>query len=174
MLFRSWTNELCIRVKPEMDHDIKEMLMKDAPTQFRIGNLMVTDVVSFKDIRRNFQTFYTNRERNYYAGMGFLLLNIFLGLLGTFWFRTQQRVGEIAIRKVNGATDRSIFNRLIGEGLLLLVVATIPAAAIDTALPHYTLLSPLWQPRWPAAYTGFPGPFPKKSPHPKEIGRAHV
>lgn len=130
-------NELCIRVKPEMDHDIKEMLMKDAPTQFRIGNLMVTDVVSFKDIRRNFQTFYTNRERNYYAGMGFLLLNIFLGLLGTFWFRTQQRVGEIAIRKVNGATDRSIFNRLIGEGLLLLVVATIPAAAIDTALSWY-------------------------------------
>lgn len=133
----SWANELCIRVKPEMDHDIKETLMKDAPTQFRIGNLMVTDVVSFKDIRRNYQTFYTNRERNYYAGMGFLLLNIFLGLLGTFWFRTQQRVGEIAIRKVNGATDRSIFNRLIGEGLLLLVVATIPAAAIDTALSWY-------------------------------------
>ena len=76
----SWTNELCIRVKPEMDHDIKEMLMKDAPTQFRIGNLMVTDVVSFKDIRRNYQTFYTNRERNYYAGMGFLLLNTYLGL----------------------------------------------------------------------------------------------
>lgn len=91
-----------------MHHDIKEMLMKDAPTQFRIGNLMVTDVVSFKDIRRNYQTFYTNRERNYYAGMGFLLLNIFLGLLGTFWFRTQQRVGEIAIRKVNGATPQHI------------------------------------------------------------------
>lgn len=126
-----WANELCIRVKPEMDHDIKEMLMKDAPTQFRIGNLMVTDVVSFKDIRRNFQTFYTNRERNYYAGMGFLLLNIFLGLFGTFWFRAQQRVSEIAIRKVSGATRGDVFRRLIGEGLLLLTVITPLALVAD-------------------------------------------
>lgn len=132
-----WANELCIRVKPEMDHDIIETLMKDAPTQLRVGNLMITEVRSFDDVRRNYQTFNTNKERNYYAGMGFLLLNIFLGLLGTFWFRTQQRVGEIAIRKVNGATDVSIFRRLIGEGLLLLTVATIPAAAIDMALSWY-------------------------------------
>lgn len=132
-----WANELCIRVKPEMDHDIIENLMKDAPTQLRVGNLMITEVRSFDDVRRNYQVFNTNKERNYYAGMGFLLLNIFLGLLGTFWFRTQQRVGEIAIRKVNGATDVSIFRRLIGEGLLLLTVATIPAAAIDVALSWY-------------------------------------
>lgn len=132
-----WANELCIRVKPEMDHDIIETLMKDAPTQLRVGNLMITEVRSFEDVRRNYQVFNTNKERNYYAGMGFLLLNIFLGLLGTFWFRTQQRVGEIAIRKVNGATDVSIFRRLIGEGLLLLTVATIPAAAIDVALSWY-------------------------------------
>lgn len=132
-----WANELCIRVKPEMDHDIIETLMKDAPTQLRVGNLMITEVRSFEDVRRNYQVFNTNKERNYYAGMGFLLLNIFLGLLGTFWFRTQQRVGEIAIRKVNGATDISIFRRLIGEGLLLLTIATIPAAAIDVALSWY-------------------------------------
>ena len=132
-----WANELCIRVKPEMDHDIIETLMKDAPTQLRVGNLMITEVRSFADVRTNYQVFNTNKERNYYAGMGFLLLNIFLGLLGTFWFRTQQRVGEIAIRKVNGATDASIFRRLIGEGLLLLTVATIPAAAIDVALSWY-------------------------------------
>lgn len=132
-----WCSELCIRVKPEMDRDIRENIMKDAPSQYRIGNLMVTDVVSFDDIRDNFQRLWTNKERNYYAGMGFLLFNIFLGLLGTFWFRTQQRVSEIAIRKVNGATSGDIFKRLIAEGLLLLVVATIPAAIIDLALSWY-------------------------------------
>lgn len=132
-----WCSELCIRVKPDMDHDVRENIMKDAPSQYRIGNLMVTDVVSFDDIRDNFQRLWTNKERNYYAGMGFLLFNIFLGLLGTFWFRTQQRVSEIAIRKVNGATAGDIFRRLIGEGLLLLVVATIPAAIIDVLLSWY-------------------------------------
>lgn len=132
-----WCSELCIRVKPDMDHDVIENIMKDAPLQYRIGNLMLTDVVSFDNIRDNFQRLWSNRERNYYAGMGFLLFNIFLGLLGTFWFRTQQRVSEIAIRKVNGATSGDIFKRLIAEGLLLLVVATIPAAIIDVALSWY-------------------------------------
>ncbi len=132
-----WLNELCIRVKPDMDVDVRENILKDAPSQLRVGNLMISDVVSFDDVRRNYLRYYSNQERNYYAGMGFLLLNIFLGLLGTFWFRTQQRVGEIAIRKVNGATDISIFRRLIGEGLLLLAVATVPAALIDVALSYY-------------------------------------
>ena len=54
-------------------------------------------------------------------GMGFLLLNIFLGLLGTFWFRTQQRRSEIALHKVHGASDMSIFTRLISEGLAFAV-----------------------------------------------------
>lgn len=143
-----WLNELCIRVKPEMDFDVRENILKDAPSQLRVGNLMITDVVSFDDVRRNYQRYWSNDERNYYAGMGFLLLNIFLGLLGTFWFRTQQRVGEIAIRKVNGATDISIFRRLIGEGLLLLVIATIPAVLIDVALSFYEFNS------W---YNGFMG-----------------
>lgn len=130
----AWANELCIRVKPDMHRDVAENIMKDANSQLRIGNFMITEVRSFKDVRRNFQTFYTNTERNYYAGMGFLLLNIFLGLLGTFWFRTQQRVSEIAIRKVNGSTSRSIFFRLISEGMLLLTIATIPAIVIDVVL----------------------------------------
>lgn len=68
--------------------------------------------------------------------MGFLLVNIFLGLLGTFWFRTRQRVGDIAIRKVNGATSADIFRLLIGEGLLLLTIATPLAMIVDINLAH--------------------------------------
>ena len=71
--------------------------------------------------------------------MVFMLVSVFWGLLGTFWFRTQQRTPEIAIRKVNGATDRSVFGRLISEGLLMLAVATIPALLIDWQLCHYEL-----------------------------------
>ena len=69
--------------------------------------------------------------RNNCVGMGFLLLNIFLGLFGTFWFRAQQRVSEIAIRKVSGATRGDVFRRLIGEGLLLLTVITPLALVAD-------------------------------------------
>ena len=82
-----------------------------------------------------------NQLRNYCIGMGFLLLNIFLGLLGTFWFRTQQRRGEIALHKVNGATNRAVFARLLSEGLLLLLIVTMPALLIDLNLAKAELNS---------------------------------
>lgn len=71
--------------------------------------------------------------------MFFLLLNIFLGLLGTFWFRTQQRRGEIALMKSLGETDHSVFVRQLVEGLLLLVIATIPAVFINWNLANSEL-----------------------------------
>ncbi len=132
-------NELTIRVKPEHDHDIAAKLMAAAPDYLHVGNNLLTNVSSLDDIRRNFQRSTTTQLRNYSAGMGFMMINIFLGLLGTFWFRTQQRVNEIAIRRVNGATRRGIFGRLIGEGVLLLALVTPLAVAADCMLTHYDI-----------------------------------
>ena len=106
-----------------------------------MGNVFIADIRSFADIRRNFEQSSMSELRNYVSGMVFLLLNIFLGLLGTFWFRTQQRRSEIALHKALGGTNRTIFNRLLTEGLLLLVIATVPAIVIDWNLAHAELNS---------------------------------
>ena len=63
--------------------------MKDAPTTLRSGNYFISSVQSFDDIREIHQRDYDADLRNYFIGAAFLALNIFLGLLGTFWFRTQ-------------------------------------------------------------------------------------
>ena len=133
--------ELCVRVREGQDHDFIQRLKADSESQFRIGNIFISEIRSFHDIRRNFQQAWTNDIRNYVMGMGFLLLNIFLGLLGTFWFRTQQRRSEIALHKAHGATDRAIFSRLLSEGLLLLAVVTPVALVIDWNLAHMELNS---------------------------------
>ena len=80
------------------------------------------------------------------------MMSIFLGLLGAFWFRTQSRVGEIAIRKVNGATSAMIFRRLMGEGLLILTAVTPIAllgdwvlVRLDLVVYLFTVAAPLWQ-----------------------------
>ena len=78
--------------------------MKDAPSQYRVGNVFLSKVNSFQNIRRTFQLDDMNTLRNYLVGMSFLLLNIFLGLLGTFWFRTQQRKGEMALMMAVGGS----------------------------------------------------------------------
>lgn len=122
--------ELCVRVRENQDHDFIQRLKTDSEKQFRIGNIFISEIRSFKDIRRNFQQAWSNDLRNYVMGMGFLLLNIFLGLLGTFWFRTQQRRGEVALRMAMGANRKNIFYRLITEGLLLLSMSALPAVLI--------------------------------------------
>ena len=131
--------ELCVRVRENMDHDFIARLKADSESQYRIGNLYIADIRSFADIRRSFQQSQMNQLRNFSVGMGFLMLNIFLGLLGTFWFRTQQRRSEIALHKINGATGRAVFARLMSEGMLLLVVVTPLAVAADVLLAHFEL-----------------------------------
>lgn len=133
--------ELCVRVKGDQDRNFITRLKADSEKQFRIGNIYISEIRSFDDIRRNFQQAWSNELRNYVMGMGFLLLNIFLGLLGTFWFRTQQRRSEIALHKAHGATDRNIFIRLLSEGWLLLLLVTPIALVIDYNLANMELNS---------------------------------
>ena len=143
-LGRSWYDthlELCVRVKEGQDVDFMNRLKADSEKQLRVGNVFIADVRSFADIRRNFEQASMNELRNYIFGMVFLLLNIFLGLLGTFWFRTQQRRSEIALHKALGGTNHTIFNRFLSEGLLLLLIATVPAIIIDWNLAHAELNS---------------------------------
>lgn len=133
--------ELCVRVRPEHDVDFISKLKADSESQYRVGNIFISEVRSFKDIRRNFQQGEYNTMRNNITIMVFLLVNIFLGLLGTFWFRTQQRKSEIALHKVHGATNPMVFTRLLSEGWLLLLIITPLALFIDFNIAHAELNS---------------------------------
>ncbi len=119
--------ELVVRIKPEFKGDVRETIMND----IRSGNNYVTAVESLKDLRKISLREKDNEMRNHIVVVIFLLFNLFLGILGTFWLRTFQRTSEIAIRKVNGASSASIMRRLIGEGLIIVTLASIPAFPIS-------------------------------------------
>lgn len=135
----SWANEYCIRVHPEADHDIHDLFMDQAESLFHVGNKLLVNVTSFSDLRTAFLRDYTEEVRNMLFGLGFLLVNIFLGLFGTFWFRTRQRVSEVAIRLSFGATPGSIFRRLVGEGVIILTLVTPIAVGLDFLVAHLQL-----------------------------------
>ena len=128
--------ELCVRIHPEHDKDFITRIKADSESQYRIGNIFISDIRSFKDLRRNFQQAQSNVIRNHITGMAFLMVNIFLGLLGTFWFRTQQRKSEIALHKAHGATNRMMYNRLLSEGWGILLLVTPLALLIDFNLAY--------------------------------------
>ena len=131
--------ELCVRIHPEHDKDFITRIKADSESLYRIGNIFISDIRSFKDLRRNFQQAQNNVIRNHITGMAFLMVNIFLGLLGTFWFRTQQRKSEIALHKAHGATNRMMYNRLLSEGWGILLLVTPLALLIDFNLAYAEL-----------------------------------
>ncbi len=137
----SLANECCVRVRANMDKNFIEKLMSDAESDLRVGNWYIRSVKSFDDIKKNYNRHWEASMRNTIVCAFFLLLNIFLGILGTFWYRTQQRMKEISLRMVSGATRGDIFRRILGEGQLLLLFVTPAAIAIDYMLTHYELTS---------------------------------
>lgn len=136
-----YANETVVRVRENMDKDFAKKLMKDAVGNLRVGNWYIASVDSFDTIRDKYNLSSVQDMRKTVLWSLFLLLNIFLGVLGTFWFRTSQRTPEIALRMANGATRGDIMRRILAEGLLILIAVTPISAAICLFTAHSELNS---------------------------------
>lgn len=121
---------LSLRLRPDADHDFMEKLMDDADRLYQAGNLFLLNITPFSDLQEICEREDMNEAKTQLCVLGFLLMNIFLGVIGTFWFRTQQRRKEVALRMALGSSRSAVFSRLMAEGLLLLTISTIPAMII--------------------------------------------
>lgn len=135
---------LAVKVKDGMGAEFEEEVYSNIESKYRVENHYVSELISYDRLRDEFQRKDMLIVRNLVTCMLFLAVSVFLGLLGSFWFRTQQRFGEIAIRKVNGAKPSDIFRRLISEGLLLLVMVTPVALVIDYMIARSELTDALY------------------------------
>ena len=55
----------------------------------------------------------------------FFLVNLCLGVIGTFWLQTRTRREEVGVMLSFGATRSDIVRLLMGEGTVLTVVASL-------------------------------------------------
>lgn len=131
--------EVCLRVKPGTTNDFPEHLMNLSTSQLSVGNLFILKVHDYENIRNDFQQGSYNQVQVRFWMMGFLLMNILLGIVGTFWFRTQHRRSELALRVAVGSSRMQLWNRLNSEGLMLLSLAALPAAVICYNIGHLDL-----------------------------------
>ena len=125
---KAW-GQVAVRVKPGKGEAFEEDFRNDVSLR-KLRNVYLSDLRSLDDIREGCQRGVEVDVRLYEVMIGFLLMTVFLGLLGTFWFRMQQRVSEIAIRKVAGANKGQVFRRILSEGMILLGIAVVIASAI--------------------------------------------
>ena len=109
-----------LRVREGQNDGFIDRLIVDADRQYQVGNLYLLDITPLSDVRTAYETDSVNELNTQFCIIFFLLLNIFLGIIGTFWFRTQHRRAEIALRMALGSTRWGICGRLIGGRSLVI------------------------------------------------------
>ena len=131
---------LSLRVKDSRAKDFEARFREKIKGQrMRVGNHFVSNIVSFDKLKKDSEVEDNQKMRNNIVIIVFLLVNVFLGLLGTFWFRTQHRFPEIGLQKAIGATNTDITLRLLAEGVLLLTIAFVPSLLIDFGMGYNEL-----------------------------------
>lgn len=116
--------EIVVRLKPGTEQAFLEEF-RNTPEMQKRRNTYLSQPQSLVKTRERVIRTKLMQLRLTIGGAICLLAIVFLGLLGTFWYRIRRRESEIAIRKVNGATSGDIFRRLISEGMLLTLFATV-------------------------------------------------
>lgn len=137
--YTTW-DEISVRVRPECEKRFIDRIYKEADKAYRVGNIYINKVSSYETMRQTYlNNDYTIAFNRYYTSLVFILINVFLGLAGTFSYRTWKRRQETGLMKVLGATNCDIALRLFAEALLLLTVATGIAIVIELNLTHLKL-----------------------------------
>ncbi|WP_019539071.1 ABC transporter permease [Proteiniphilum acetatigenes] len=122
--------EFCVRVTPEEDHDFIRRFRENMTQQLRLGNYYLGEIQSIPINKKAFQKDDINDLKMRMFIVFFLLVNIFLGITGIFWFRTQHRRSEIGLRVSLGDTPKQVLRKFYIEGLLLLTTAMVPTMIV--------------------------------------------
>lgn len=137
---------IVIRVKEDIPENLFiEQFQEEMNSKLRIGNLYLYDIESFSQMKKNMEYRFgiTNQIRIRTSLMIFLLLNIGLGIIGTFWFRNQARKSEIGLRMALGSNQKKLQSQLVTESILLLTAAMIPALLITFGIVQADLIQTL-------------------------------
>lgn len=123
---------ISVRVRPENNKGFAERFIREMTPQLQVDPFYLFNVQSYEEqkVMRDAAEGITPYIKTARLIIIFFIANVFLGLMGTFWFRTRHRRNEIGLRMAMGASRRSIRTQLILEGLLLLALAAVPAIVI--------------------------------------------
>lgn len=136
---------ICIRLRPGVagSSDYAARFKGEMKQSLAAGNFWLADVQYFPELRRRFldNSMQMNGQRLNIAVNFFLLVNVFLAVIGTFWFRVNRRRSELGLRMAVGSSRRDVRRLVMGESLLVLTIAAIPALLICLNLAYIDLLS---------------------------------
>lgn len=103
-------------------HDFQPWMLANV----RAGNLYARDLMPYSRLIADSESSEVNSiyHRNLLMAV-FFLVNLCLGVIGTFWLQTRTRREEVGVMLSFGATPRRIVGQMLGEGAVLTTVATL-------------------------------------------------
>lgn len=136
--------DISVRVKPEEERDFAERFVTNMREQLFIGPYFLITVIPSHEIEKaTIDQYVTDNLNSVLAVTVFVMVNIFLALIGSFWSRTQSRRSEIGLRIAMGASKRNVRDMMFTETLIMLLMTGIVSAYICLNLAQTDLLKSL-------------------------------
>lgn len=121
--------DLLVRMRPNFQPSAMADFLQKNSARLSVGDVYVSSYTSIDDYKTDMLKGRMDNQKKKTALVVFMLVNIFFGIIGTFWLRTQSRRAEIGLRAALGASKQSLQLQLYLEGLVLLAL-TIPLTLI--------------------------------------------
>lgn len=124
--------QILIRLKKDVSmerfmHDFRPWMVKE----LRAGNLFARNIQSYEKLIADREyAGATSIYRRNLAMAAFFLINLCLGVIGTFWLQTRTRREEVGVMLSFGGTPKHIVRLLMGEGTVLTVIAVFTGCII--------------------------------------------
>ena len=119
------TIDVLIRMSPGFPPEKMEAFLQGMGDRLLVNNVYVSSLEPLSDMRADRLKDREDNMKKKTALVGFMLINVFFGIIGTFWLRTQARQGEMGLRIALGSNRRQLIRLMNLEGLVLLAL-TIP------------------------------------------------
>lgn len=136
--------DILIRINPASKKGFEERFMKDMKEQLALSPYYLSSIESIDKKRMEMNKSEVGDNLNSVLAITlFLIVNIFLGIIGTFWTRIQSRRSEIGLRIALGASKRKVKYMLLMETFLLLLISSIIGTIICLNIGQTDLLQAL-------------------------------
>lgn len=139
--YRPSAFEYSVRMKTDKTQAEMEEWLASLGERLTSGNVYVNAVTGFEEMRSDRINGVLTDWQMMQLIIAFLLLNVFFGITGTFWMRTQARRSETGLRMAIGASKGKIISWLNVEGLFILLLACVPIAVVIFNFRHMDLLN---------------------------------
>ena len=121
--------DLLVRMRPNFQPSAMADFLQKNSARLSSDNIYVSSYTPLNKYKTDMLKGRMDNQKKKTALVVFMLVNIFFGIIGTFWLRTQSRRAEIGLRAALGASKQSLQLQLYLEGLVLLAL-TLPLTLI--------------------------------------------